>query len=224
MNPLNHVAIIMDGNGRWGIKHKKSRNAGHKEGLNTVEKIIKASIKNKIRFLTLYAFSTENWKRPKNEIIFLFDLLENFLTNKINDLHEQNIKLKIIGVKKFSPKLNRLLDLSEKKTHKNSKLQINLALNYGSKFEIINAFKNLYKNQNKINEKNLRKYLQTKNIPDPDFLIRTGDTNRLSNFLLWQLAYSEIFFEKKLWPDFNEKDYNRIIKKFKKIKRNSGNI
>ena len=224
MNPLNHVAIIMDGNGRWGIKHKKSRNAGHKEGLNTVEKIIKASIKNKIRFLTLYAFSTENWKRPKNEIIFLFDLLENFLTNKINDLHEQNIKLKIIGVKKFSPKLNRLLDLSEKKTHKNSKLQINLALNYGSKFEIINAFKNLYKNKNKINEKNLRKYLQTKNIPDPDFLIRTGDTNRLSNFLLWQLAYSEIFFEKKLWPDFNEKDYNRIIKKFKKIKRNFGNI
>ena len=224
MNPLNHVAIIMDGNGRWGIKHKKSRNAGHKEGLNTVEKIIKASIKNKIRFLTLYAFSTENWKRPKNEIIFLFDLLENFLTNKINDLHEQNIKLKIIGVKKFSPKLNKLLNLSEKKTHKNSKLQINLALNYGSKFEIINAFKNLYKNKNKINEKNLRKYLQTKNIPDPDFLIRTGDTNRLSNFLLWQLAYSEIFFEKKLWPDFNEKDYNRIIKKFKKIKRNFGNI
>ena len=224
MNPLNHVAIIMDGNGRWGIKHKKSRNAGHKEGLNTVEKIIKASIKNKIRFLTLYAFSTENWKRPKNEIIFLFDLLENFLTNKINDLHEQNIKLKIIGLKKFSPKLNKLLNLSEKKTHKNSKLQINLALNYGSKFEIINAFKNLYKNKNKINEKNLRKYLQTKNIPDPDLLIRTGDTNRLSNFLLWQLAYSEIFFEKKLWPDFNEKDYNRIIKKFKKIKRNFGNI
>ena len=224
MNPLNHVAIIMDGNGRWGIKHKKSRNAGHKEGLITVEKIIKTSIKNKIRFLTLYAFSTENWKRPKKEITFLFDLLENFLTNKINDLHKQNIKLKIIGVKKFSPKLNRLLNLSEKKTYKNSKLQINLALNYGSKFEILSAFKNLLKNKNKINEKNLRKYLQTGNIPDPDVLIRTGDTNRLSNFLLWQLAYSEIFFEKKLWPDFNEKDYNRIIKNFKKIKRNFGNI
>ena len=224
MNPLNHVAIIMDGNGRWGIKHKKSRNAGHKEGLKTVEKIIKTSIKNKIRFLTLYAFSTENWKRPKKEITFLFDLLENFLTNKINDLHKQNIKLKIIGVKKFSPKLNRLLNLSEKKTYKNSKLQINLALNYGSKFEIISAFKNLFKNKNKINEKNLRKYLQTGNTPDPDVLIRTGDTNRLSNFLLWQLAYSEIFFEKKLWPDFNEKDYNRIIKKYKKIKRNFGKI
>jgi undecaprenyl diphosphate synthase len=224
MNPLNHVAIIMDGNGRWGIKHKKSRNAGQKEGLKTVEKIIKTTVKNKIRFLTLYAFSTENWKRPKKEITFLFDLLENFLTNKIKDLHKQNIKLRIIGVKKFSPKLNRLLNLSEKKTYKNSKLQINLALNYGSKFEIINAFKNLYKYKNKINEKNLRKHLQTRNIPDPDLLIRTGDTNRLSNFLLWQLAYSEIFFEKKLWPDFNERDYNRIIKKFKKIKRNFGNI
>ena len=224
MNPLNHVAIIMDGNGRWGIKHKKSRNAGHKEGLKTVEKIIKTTVKNKIRFLTLYAFSTENWKRPKKEITFLFDLLENFLTNKIKDLHKQNIKLRIIGVKKFSPKLNRLLNLSEKKTYKKSKLQINLALNYGSKFEIINAFKNLYKYKNKINEKNLRKHLQTRNIPDPDLLIRTGDTNRLSNFLLWQLAYSEIFFEKKLWPDFNERDYNRIIKKFKKIKRNFGNI
>ena len=224
MNPLNHVAIIMDGNGRWGIKHKKSRNAGHKEGLKTVEKIIKTTVKNKIRFLTLYAFSTENWKRPKKEITFLFDLLENFLTNKIKDLHKQNIKLRIIGVKKFSPKLNRLLNLSEKKTYKNSKLQINLALNYGSKFEIINAFKNLYKYKNKINEKNLRKHLQTRNIPDPDLLIRTGDTNRLSNFLLWQLAYSEIFFEKKLWPDFKERDYNRIIKKFKKIKRNFGNI
>ena len=224
MNPLNHVAIIMDGNGRWGIKHKKSRNAGHKEGLKTVEKIIKTTVKNKIRFLTLYAFSTENWKRPKKEITFLFDLLENFLTNKIKDLHKQNIKLRIIGVKKFSPKLNRLLNLSEKKTYKNSKLQINLALNYGSKFEIINAFKKLYKYKNKINEKNLRKHLQTRNIPDPDLLIRTGDTNRLSNFLLWQLAYSEIFFEKKLWPDFKERDYNRIIKKFKKIKRNFGNI
>ena len=171
MNPLNHVAIIMDGNGRWGIKHKKSRNAGHKEGLKTVEKIIKTTVKNKIRFLTLYAFSTENWKRPKKEITFLFDLLENFLTNKIKDLHKQNIKLRIIGVKKFSPKLNRLLNLSEKKTYKNSKLQINLALNYGSKFEIINAFKKLYKYKNKINEKNLRKHLQTRNIPDPDLLI-----------------------------------------------------
>ena len=224
MNPLNHVAIIMDGNGRWGLRYKNSRNAGHKAGLNTVEKIIKVTIKNKIKFLTLYAFSTENWKRPKKEIDFLFNLLENFLINRLSELHKQDIKLKIIGVKNFSIKLNKLLNLSEKKTSKNKKLQINLALNYGSKFEIINALKSLKKNKDKITEKNLTKHLQTKNIPDPDLLIRTGNTNRLSNFLLWQLAYSEIFFEKKLWPEFNEKDYNKIIKKFRNIKRNYGNV
>ena len=224
MNPLNHVAIIMDGNGRWGLRYKKSRNAGHKAGLNTVEKIIKVTIKEKIKFLTLYAFSTENWRRPKKEISFLFNLLENFLINRLDELHKQNIKLKIIGIKNFSTKLNRLLSLSEKKTSKNSKLQINLALNYGSKLELLNAFKNLQKNKAKINEKNLNKYLQTRNIPDPDLLIRTGNTKRLSNFLLWQLAYAEIFFEKKLWPEFNEKDYIRIIKKFKIIKRNFGKI
>ncbi len=224
MNPLKHVAIIMDGNGRWGLKHKNSRNAGHKVGLITVEKIIKATIKNKIKFLTLYAFSTENWKRPKKEINYLFNLLENFLKNKLENLNKQNIRLKIIGIKNFSPKLNKLLDISEKKTLKNDKLQINLALNYGSKSELLNAFKILIKNKDKIDEKNLTKYLQTKNIPDPDLLIRTGNTKRLSNFLLWQLAYAEIFFEKKLWPDFNEKDFNKIVKNYKKIKRNFGNI
>ena len=224
MNPLNHVAIIMDGNGRWGLKHKKSRNAGHKEGLKTVERIIKETVNNKIKHLTLYVFSTENWKRPKQEIKYLFNLLENFLINRLEDLHKQNIKLNIIGVKNFTAKLNKLLIKSEKKTLKNNKLQINLALNYGSKFELINAFKNLSKHNEKVNEKNFIKYLQTKNIPDPDILIRTGNTKRLSNFLLWQLAYSEIFFEKKLWPDFNEKDYRKILRNFKKIKRNFGKI
>ena len=224
MNPLNHVAIIMDGNGRWGLKHKKSRNAGHKEGLKTVERIIKETVNNKIKHLTLYAFSTENWKRPKQEIKYLFNLLENFLINRLEDLHKQNIRLNIIGVKNFTAKLNKLLIKSEKKTLKNNKLQINLALNYGSKFELINAFKNLSKHNEKVNEKNFIKYLQTKNIPDPDILIRTGNTKRLSNFLLWQLAYSEIFFEKKLWPDFNEKDYRKILRNFKKIKRNFGKI
>ena len=224
MNPLNHVAIIMDGNGRWGLKHKKSRNSGHREGLNTVEKIIKETIKNNIKYLTLYAFSTENWKRPKSEIKYLFSLLENFLSNRLDELHKKNIKLKIIGSKDFSSKLNKLLNKSEKKTSKNTKLQINLALNYGSKFEILNAFKSLQKNKEIINEKNIRKYLQTKDIPDPDLLIRTGNTKRLSNFLLWQIAYAEIYFENKLWPDFNEKDYNKIIKKFRTIKRNYGNI
>ena len=224
MNPLNHVAIIMDGNGRWGLKNKNSRNAGHKKGLDTVEKIIKESIKQKINYLTLFVFSTENWKRPKNEITYLLNLLENFLINKIQNLNKQNIKLKIIGVKNFSKKLNSLLSFSEKKTSKNKKIQINLALNYGSKFELLNAFRDLKKNNEKISEKNLKKYLQTKNIPDPEILIRTGNTKRLSNFLLWQLAYTEIFFEKKLWPDFNEKDYIKIINSYKKIKRNFGNI
>jgi len=224
MNPLNHVAIIMDGNGRWGLKHKNSRNAGHRAGLNTVEKIIKQSIKNKIKFLTLFAFSTENWKRPKKEINYLFNLLENFLINKIDNLHKQNIKLKIIGTKNFSKKLNLLLNLAEKKTSKNSKIQINLALNYGAKFELINAIKKLQKNKKRINEKNIENFLYTKNIPDPDLMIRTGNTKRLSNFLLWQLAYSEIFFEKKMWPDFNDKDYLKIIKEYKNLKRNFGKI
>ena len=224
MNSLRHVAIIMDGNGRWGLKKKNSRNAGHKAGLNTVEKIIKETIKNKIKYLTLFAFSTENWKRPKNEIDFLFNLLENFLKSRIDELHKQNVKLKILGIKKFSPKLNKLLNESEKKTSKNNRLQINLALNYGSKSEIITALKKIKKNKSIISEENLTKNLQTKNIPDPDLLIRTGDTKRLSNFLLWQLAYSEIFFEKKLWPAFNEKDYNRIIKQYRSIKRNFGKI
>ncbi len=224
MNPLNHVAIIMDGNGRWGLKYKNSRNVGHKKGLKTVETIIKSSIKNKVKFLTLYAFSTENWKRPKKEINYLFKLLENFLTKRLNDIHKQNIKIKILGYKKFSKRLNFLLNFAEKKTINNSKLQINLALNYGSKLELINAFKTIRRNKIQINEKNLEKNLQTKNIPDPDILIRTGNTKRLSNFLLWQLAYSEIFFEKKLWPAFTEKDYIKIIKEYKKIKRNFGRI
>ena len=224
MNPIKHVAIIMDGNGRWGLKHKKSRNHGHKAGLKTVEKIIKETLRNKIKFLTLFAFSTENWKRPKKEIYYLFDLLENFLIKRVGELHEQNIKLKILGSKKFSTKLNKLLNDAEKKTSQNTKLQINLALNYGSKLELINAFKKINRSKNKINEKNLERHLQTKDIPDPDILIRTGNTKRLSNFLLWQLAYAEIFFDKKLWPAFTEKDFRKIIKEYKNIKRNFGKI
>tara|TARA_Y100001970_G_C13802654_1_gene635874 strand:- start:59 stop:703 length:645 start_codon:yes stop_codon:yes gene_type:complete len=214
----------MDGNGRWGLKHKNSRNAGHKAGLNTVEKIIRESIKNRIKYLTLYAFSTENWKRPKQEVNYLFSLLETFLIKRIEELHNQNIKLKVFGYKNFSKRLNNLLKLAEKKTSNNKKIQLNIALNYGSKDELIQSFKKIKKQNLKISEKNIKKFLYTENIPDPDLLIRTGNTKRLSNFLLWQLAYSEIFFEKKLWPSFNEKDYRKIITKFKKIKRNFGNI
>ena len=224
MNPLNHVAIIMDGNGRWGLKNKNSRNLGHSEGIKVVENIIQETIKKKIKFLTLFAFSTENWKRPSYEINYLLNLLEKFLKQSAKKFIEEDIKLKIIGKKNFSNKLNKLLTQAEKKTSHNKKLQINLALNYGSKDELINAIRYLIKNNETINKKNFEKYLFTKNIPDPDILIRTGNHNRLSNFLLWQLAYSEIFFIKKLWPDFNINDYRKIINKFRKIKRNFGNI
>ena len=225
MNPVKHVAIIMDGNGRWGIKHKNSRNAGHREGLNTVESIINECLKINIKYLTLYTFSTENWKRPKKEINFLFNLLENFLTNKIDNLLKKNIKLKFIGeIYKLPIRLRKIIKNSELKTSKNSSLQVNVALNYGSKSELINSIKNIRKKKIKINEKNIDNNLFTKNIIDPDILIRTGNTQRLSNFMLWQLAYTEIFFEKKLWPDFKSNDFKKILNKFKSIKRNFGSI
>ena len=225
MNPINHVAIIMDGNGRWGLKKKKSRNSGHKAGLNTVENIIKHTIKNNIKFLTLYAFSTENWKRPQKEISFLFNLLQNFLKKKTNKLNKNGIKLKIIGDKSnFSNKLKKALINSEKITKNNKKLQINLALNYGAKNEILNAISLIKKKKISFTENNVNKNLYTNDSPNPDILIRTGNTKRLSNFLLWQIAYTEIFFEKKLWPEFSTQDYNRILEKFKQLKRNFGNI
>ena len=225
MNPIKHVAIIMDGNGRWGIKHKQSRNAGHREGLNTVDLIINQCIKHKIDFLTLYTFSSENWKRPKNEIIFLFKLLEGFLKTKINKIIEKDIKLKFIGeLSKLPTKLQKLIKSSEKKTIKKKSLQVNIALNYGSKIELISAIRKIKQKKIKINKKNIDKNLYLKDLPDPDLLIRTGDTQRLSNFLLWQLSYTEIFFEKKLWPDFKVKDFNKILDKYKKVKRNFGSI
>ena len=225
MNSPKHVAIIMDGNGRWGVKNKNSRNLGHKSGLKTVEKIIKSSIKNNIKYLTLYAFSTENWKRPKVEIKFLLSLLESFLKEKIEVFYKSGIKLKIIGdIKKFPKKIQVDLKSAQKKTDKNKKLKLILALNYGSKDELINAIKLVVVNKMKIKKSSIDKCLYTKKIPNPDILIRTGNTNRLSNFLLWQLSYSEIFFVKKMWPDFNEKDYKKILDKFKKIKRNFGSI
>ena len=225
MNSIKHVAIIMDGNGRWGDKNKKTRNLGHKAGLTTIEKIIKETVKKKIKFLTLYAFSTENWKRPKSEVRFLFNLLEEFLITKTNQLNKQDIKLTVIGSRKiFSKKLVRILSYSEATTKNNKSLQINLALNYGFRSELINAVNVMRKNNVLFNESNITKHLYTKNVPDPDLLIRTGNTNRLSNFLLWQLAYSEIYFVKKLWPDFSTIDYNKILNNFKNLKRNFGGI
>jgi undecaprenyl diphosphate synthase len=225
MNPIKHVAIIMDGNGRWGIQNKGSRNLGHRAGLNTIELIIDETIKQNIPYLTLYTFSTDNWKRPKKEISYLFYLLENFLLTKIEKLIEKKIKLKIIGnQKKLTSSLKKLITISEKKTSKNNKLQINLALNYGSKEELLNAIKNINKNKEIISVKNIQKNLYTNKIPDPDILIRTGNTKRLSNFLLWQIAYTEIFFVKKLWPNFKKKDYKKILNDFRSLKRTFGAI
>ena len=225
MNLIRHVAIIMDGNGRWGIKKNKSRNSGHEAGLVAAEKIIRETIKKKIKYLTLYAFSTENWKRPKTEIKFLFNLLKIYLQKKTQELNKKGIKFKVIGNKKILPiKLLSTIRESEKATKNNNLLQLNLALNYGSKNEIVDTINLMVKRKIKVNKSNIEKNLFTSDSPDPDLLIRTGNTNRLSNFLLWQLAYSEIYFEKKLWPDFNEKDYRKILNKFKKTKRNFGNI
>ncbi len=225
MNPIKHVAIIMDGNGRWGIKNKGSRNKGHTEGLKTIENIITESLKQEIRYLTLYTFSTENWKRPKQEITFLFKIFENFLLKKTINLVQNGIKFNVIGnKKKISKKLQKIINDSEKRTQFNNKLQINIALNYGSKDEIITACKTLIKKNKVITEKNINDNLYTKKIPNPDILIRTGNTNRLSNFLLWQIAYTEIFFIKKFWPEFSKDDYKRILKKFRLLKRNFGSI
>jgi len=225
MTEINHVAIIMDGNGRWGLKKFKSRKLGHQQGLKTVEKIIKATIQKKIKYLTLYTFSTENWRRPNYEINFLFKLLDEYLSKNLNELSKHNLKINILGnLNKFPIQLKKSLKNTIKSTANNKKLQINLALNYGSKSEILHSFKELIKKKLKVNSKNIEKNLYTKNIPDPEILIRTGDTKRLSNFLLWQISYTEIFFVKKLWPDFNENDFFTIIKKYKKIKRKFGNI
>ena len=164
-------------------------------------------------------------EKTKKEINFLFKLLEDFLINKTKDLHKNGIKLKIIGNKNnFSKKLKKLLRYSEQLTNYNNKLQLNLAINYGSKSEILNSIKLIKRNKKEINEKNIDTYLYTSGIPDPEILIRTGNTNRLSNFLLWQLSYAEIFFIKKLWPDFTGQDYNKIINRFKQLKRNFGKI
>ena len=223
MNQINHVAIILDGNGRWGIKNRKSRNLGHKAGIITLEKIVEATIKKNIKYLTLYVFSTENWKRPKKEVSFLFNLLEEYLIKKTIKLNKNNIKLKIIGdIKPFSTKLKKILINSEKITNDNKKLQINLALNYGSRCEIVNSVNLIKKKRIPFTLRNIEKNLYTSNIPDPELLIRTGNTNRLSNFLLWQAAYAEIFFVKKFWPDFYVSDYYKILNKFKNLKRNFG--
>ena len=222
MNKLNHVAFIMDGNGRWGKKKRKGRNFGHLKGVETVKKIVKSSVKNKIPIVTFYVFSSENWKRPKTEIRFLFNLIKNYFNKEIINVTKQGIKLNIIGnLNPLSKDLRKTLIKSVELTKKNRKILVNLAINYGSKNEILKAAR---KSQKNFNLKNFEKNLDTKNQPNPDILIRTGGHQRLSNFMLWQLAYAEFFFLKKLWPDFSPKDLSKIIQKYKNKKRNYGAI
>jgi len=223
MNKLNHVAFIMDGNGRWGKKKNRNRNSGHFAGVKTVKRVVESSIKFKIPVVTFYVFSTENWKRPKTEINFLFNLINSYFKSELENVVKNGIKINIIGeLNKLPKKLKVILKETVKKTKKNKKIFVNLALNYGSKNELINTFKKI--KFKKITEKNVKNNLYTKNIPDPDVLIRTGGKKRLSNFMLWQLAYTELYFLDKLWPDFTPKDLNTIIKKFYKTKRNYGGI
>ncbi len=222
MNKLNHIAFIMDGNGRWGKKKGKGRNFGHLKGVETVKKIVEASLRLNIPIITFYVFSSENWKRPKNEKSYLFKLIKNYFLKEIKNLIHQGIKINIFGeIKKFSPDLRIILKRTIKLTKKNKKIIVNLAINYGSKKEIFHALK---KSKAKLTIKNFESNLYTKNLPNPDIMIRTGGYQRLSNFLLWQMAYTELFFSKKLWPDFNEKDLSKIIKQYKNIKRNFGKI
>ena len=223
MNPIIHVAIIMDGNGRWGVKHKKSRNLGHRAGLNTVERIIKSTMKNKVKHLTLYAFSTENWNRSPLEVAQLFELIEATYKKFQKTALDENIKIIHLGKKNRLPKktLKIINDVVET-TKINNGLNLNIALNYGGRAEILDAFK-IYRNSKlKINEKNFCNFLYNPKLPDPEIIIRTGGDFRISNFLLWQSAYSELFFTKTLWPNFNYTKLKKILNDFNKRKRNFG--
>lgn len=222
----SHIAIIMDGNGRWGLKKYNDRNKGHYYGLQNINKVIENCIKLKIKYLTLYTFSTENWNRPKKEINYLFYLFKFFYKKNFSKLIKNNVRIKFIGDLINIPKdLKPIIKKTQEKTKNNSAITVLFAFNYGAKSELINAFKNILKNKKKvINEELVSNYLYTKNIPDPDILIRTGGNKRLSNFLLWQLSYAELFFVNKNWPDFNFLDLKKIVNKFAYIQRKFGGL
>ncbi len=224
MNKLNHIAFIMDGNGRWGIKKKKSRNFGHLAGIKTVEKIVRASINFKIPIITFFVFSTENWKRPKQEVNYLLNLINIYFNKEINNIIKNNIRIVVSGrLKKLPIKTCDILKKIISKTKRNNKLIINLAINYGSKIEIIDTINKIIYKSKKITEENINKNLYS-DLVFPDILVRTGGQRRLSNFMLWQLSYSEIFFLDKLWPDFNKNDLKKIINQYHQIKRNFGGV
>jgi len=207
-----------------GVKKKKNRNYGHLEGVKTVKKIVEASVFFKIPVISFYVFSSENWKRPKEEINYLFNLIKMYFKKEISNIIKNKVQVNIIGRTRTLPvNLKKILTSVVKKTKKNKKIIVNLAINYGSKNEIIDSIKKLNTNSKKITEKNINDNLYL-NHSFPDILVRTGGQKRLSNFMLWQLAYAEIFFLDKLWPDFSKNDLNKIVNKFHKIKRNFGGI
>lgn len=221
-----HIAIIMDGNGRWGLKKYNDRNKGHFYGLQNINNVIKNCIKLHIKYLTLYTFSTENWNRPKKEIEYLFFLFKFFYQKNFNKIDKKNIRIKFIGdLKNIPADLKVIIKKIQEKTKNNNRITVVFAFNYGAKSELINAFKKIHKNKNnKISEELISNNLYTKNIPDPDILVRTGGEKRLSNFLLWQLSYAELFFIEKNWPDFNFLDLKKIVNKFRGIKRRFGGL
>ncbi len=222
----SHIAIIMDGNGRWGLKKYNDRNKGHFYGLQNINNVIKNCIKLHIKYLTLYTFSTENWNRPKKEIKYLFFLFKFFYQKNFNKINKNNIRIKFIGdLKNIPADLKVIIKKIQEKTKNNNRITVVFAFNYGAKSELINAFKKIHKNKNnKISEELISNNLYTKNIPDPDILVRTGGEKRLSNFLLWQLSYAELFFIEKNWPDFNFLDLKKIVNKFRGIKRRFGGL
>jgi undecaprenyl diphosphate synthase len=222
----SHIAIIMDGNGRWGLKKYNDRNKGHYYGLQNINKVIKNCIKLHIKYLTLYTFSTENWNRPKKEVEYLFFLFKFFYQKNFNKINKNNIRIKFIGdLKNIPADLKVIIKKIQEKTKNNNRITVVFAFNYGAKSELINAFKKIHKNKkNKISEQLISNNLYTKNMPDPDILVRTGGEKRLSNFLLWQLSYAELFFIEKSWPDFNFLDLKKIVNKFSGIKRRFGGL
>jgi len=232
-NKIQHIAIIMDGNGRWAEKRGLTRTEGHYAGSSNVKKIVKASIKYKVKYLSLYAFSTENWKRPKTEINILMKLLSRFIKKETEEFHRNNIRLLVSGDITVMPtgirnEINRVIEL----TRNNTKFILNVCLNYGSRDEILNAVRSILKDfkkgkikEERIDEKLFQKYLYNGELlPDPDLLIRTSGELRISNFLLWQIAYSEFYFTQTLWPDFNEQELEKAIEVYKKRNRRFGGL
>ena len=231
-NVPEHIAIIMDGNGRWAKKRGLPRVAGHREGMKAIKKVVQRAVELDVKVLTLYAFSTENWKRPRKEIEFIMRLPSRFLDTYLPDLIKNNVKVTMVGDYDSLPEFTKeAVKHSIEKTKDNTGLILNFALNYGSRLEIISAIKNICRDietkkldVNDIDEQLVSNYLFTKGLKDPDLVIRTSGEQRISNYLLWQIAYSELYFTKKYWPDFNEEALDEAIIEYQSRKRRFGGL